>query len=576
MLKRGLLFLFVFIISLEISLAQENTCTVASPDSVAHVAQRILNIYSQIDLPRGVTPQQAAIDSVNRWQPSGDIDPNWVNFKEDLISVIPYFASFNSQYRCSEFVEDFTGDTLMQGDRIISRCNQEGKHCVYTKDGAGCVDLDRSIYRLTSDIAFSERHNPEAYNQLLEIKDLRSIETLLFFYVDAENYNGIGNAFPLFSAISETGRQGVERILNYLPDSRKPINILGLLEEFEDYEVVEPLYTFLNDNVRRPDINPWIARTLIKFNQNPIVIANYRKLISVSPDIRITELVPVLLQIPEFNSIYQELIREGHTEHEARSIIFVSDRYNQNNPGIQISDATEIIKAKRDSFKRKVILGPGVTLIQIFHNPRLDTFASSKGVTNIVNRINGAIYGDENKDELRRFIRESVGPTTLWIGSGSGDGDGVSIGNNFFHISYQELGDDLSIRSGNLEDVVVILDACYTYNMAENLRNYLRNIKGVVTFPTIISVANKDSIAGYSSIEETLFGMLGNVVGSDRIVLGGHILKVDEFSSENTGNDLAVFFSEDNNLPLEIAMNSLNPTKCGCTGDSCPIQPITS
>src|SRR3989344_133975 len=82
MYKRGLLFLLVFIIFLQSSLAQDS-CLLPSEENVPIIAERILSYYSQINL-QGITPQQAAIDSVNRWQPPENIDTNWVNFKEQI------------------------------------------------------------------------------------------------------------------------------------------------------------------------------------------------------------------------------------------------------------------------------------------------------------------------------------------------------------------------------------------------------------------------------------------------------------------------------------------------------------
>src|SRR3989344_3151242 len=83
MYKRGLLFLLVFIIFLENGFAQENSCLAATDENAQIIAERILSYYSQINL-QGITPQQAAIDSVNRWQPPENVDPNWVNFKEQI------------------------------------------------------------------------------------------------------------------------------------------------------------------------------------------------------------------------------------------------------------------------------------------------------------------------------------------------------------------------------------------------------------------------------------------------------------------------------------------------------------
>ena len=46
-----------------------------------------MQVYSQINL-QGITPQQAAIDSANRWQPPENIDPNWRDYKDEIISAV--------------------------------------------------------------------------------------------------------------------------------------------------------------------------------------------------------------------------------------------------------------------------------------------------------------------------------------------------------------------------------------------------------------------------------------------------------------------------------------------------------
>jgi len=82
MLKRGLLFLLVFIIFLENSLAQQDSCLVASEENAPIVAERILSYYSQINLPEDeIIP--AALDALEVWQPE-NVDPNWLNFKDDI------------------------------------------------------------------------------------------------------------------------------------------------------------------------------------------------------------------------------------------------------------------------------------------------------------------------------------------------------------------------------------------------------------------------------------------------------------------------------------------------------------
>ncbi|MDP3918511.1 MAG: hypothetical protein Q8Q35_01220 [Nanoarchaeota archaeon] len=112
MLKRGLLFLLVFIIFLQNSLAQE--CLVASEENVPIIARNILQTYSQLDL-HGITHQQAAIDSLDRWQPE-NVDPNWMAFKEEIKEEIIKLSGTN---------QDSTETITLTGTENIRLCNPE-------------------------------------------------------------------------------------------------------------------------------------------------------------------------------------------------------------------------------------------------------------------------------------------------------------------------------------------------------------------------------------------------------------------------------------------------------------------
>ena len=125
MLKRGILFLLVFIMFSEINLAQENTCLFPSPGNAKLVAQRIFLTYSRLDLPEGITPQQAAIDSVERWQPEGE----WAVYKEDIKSEIRNF--YSEDPRLQNVLREYMQDDwkgIIQEDipEILSLSEQTG------------------------------------------------------------------------------------------------------------------------------------------------------------------------------------------------------------------------------------------------------------------------------------------------------------------------------------------------------------------------------------------------------------------------------------------------------------------
>ena len=110
MLKRGLLFLLVFIIFLQSSLAQAvpDSCLLPSDENVPIVARNILQTYSQ--LYEGDEVLSVALDSLNRWQPE-NVDPKWKDFKEEI-------------------------------RKEMRRLNGNGVECIKNDDGYKCGKLD--------------------------------------------------------------------------------------------------------------------------------------------------------------------------------------------------------------------------------------------------------------------------------------------------------------------------------------------------------------------------------------------------------------------------------------------------
>lgn len=88
LLKRGLI-LLVFLLSLQVSFAQQDSCLVAHPTNVNEAAARIWGTYSQIPKYAGDNNAilQAALQGLENWQPE-NIDPNWVEYKLQIENEI--------------------------------------------------------------------------------------------------------------------------------------------------------------------------------------------------------------------------------------------------------------------------------------------------------------------------------------------------------------------------------------------------------------------------------------------------------------------------------------------------------
>ena len=208
---------------------------------------------------------------------------------------------------------------------------------------------------------------------------------------------------------------------------------------------------------------------------------------------------------------------------------------------------------------------------------KIKQFATERGIkkSNLVE-----LKGSGSKEDIRKAIVKSIehGATAIWANAhglpnyiclegGMAPKLGEADEDSCDGFRYDEFAEIL-LERGELGEVILIIDSCFSYNFAEKLIESLRE-KNSVTFPTIITAANKEQLTYIGAFLNSLDSL---DIKPKKPLLGKHIYKAEEFSYAY--QDSAVFFSENGvSLPLEIAMNSLNPTDCGCTGDSCPIEP---
>ena len=87
-MKKLILFL-VFLIMVNVVNAQDS-CLIVSDENVPIIAERILYTYSQLYGEEKAV--EAALYSLERWQPSGDVDSRWGEFRKEIASEIGKIA----------------------------------------------------------------------------------------------------------------------------------------------------------------------------------------------------------------------------------------------------------------------------------------------------------------------------------------------------------------------------------------------------------------------------------------------------------------------------------------------------
>jgi len=207
-----------------------------------------------------------------------------------------------------------------------------------------------------------------------------------------------------------------------------------------------------------------------------------------------------------------------HLSPESRwSVALTSERYLQRQgkePDLKnIDSSVDAILKLRNTFSEHRILDKDTTLIPITHeelvskmiwfpkeedkdNPKyyeyrfrednMKKIAEDSGVPDY--KIFSDLKGPKAKTRIRNAIESSSGKTTVWF-NGHGGPNHIGLGKKLtagsemsdkMHrpdaISYVELGDSLlerEKRTNTLADVDLMLDACYTYDYAQNTYQYL-------------------------------------------------------------------------------------------------------
>lgn len=270
------------------------------------------------------------------------------------------------------------------------------------------------------------------------------------------------------------------------------------------------------------------------------------------------------------------------------SIALTVLRYIDKNAGGIINDANinkalDKITRSRDKFANFELINKDTTLIHftheddVFSNDGIGQFAKDSNVGRIENND---LKGPESKDKVLQLIAGSKGKTTVWFNGHGGPmvlGLGMkpkeiersNIQINKWTITYQEMGNAL-IRSGNVRNITIIIDACYSYDYSVHLFNYLKNpnppLKGIDKVPVIVTETNKGSLGwGGGSFGEDSGDLKGSgslfldsIIMNHRIntPLTGSVLYDAEgaryLTTGEPGQDPAMFFLDENDKTLEI------------------------
>ncbi len=182
-------------------------------------------------------------------------------------------------------------------------------------------------------------------------------------------------------------------------------------------------------------------------------------------------------------------------------------RYNLEINDTNITQAIDLVLKKREETAPQSVFSKGRKVINLAHihtEPELDL----KQITYLEQRA-GVEHediishkGPDTKQQALKDISGSTGrltilfnvhgsPNHLWLSSGEVGSETLDNLANPLAISYKELGDAL-IQRGDAGEVIILIEACRSYNFCFNLLNYLSD-QGVTKPPIVVSSGNLDS-----------------------------------------------------------------------------------
>ena len=177
-----------------------------------------------------------------------------------------------------------------------------------------------------------------------------------------------------------------------------------------------------------------------------------------------------------------------------------------------VGRTVDFIISKRAALSGRLVFGPGVHVINIFHTEMgpdrdgVETYQRSKGVASIQ-----SFTGSKDKKAALWAISTSPGPLVIYF-------DGHGGANHFWldegkpgheysdemqrddAISYVEQAKALESRLVALDEVTILYDQCFSSNLAENLKDKLAELQAP-SQPTIDASNNYDARSYYTKGE---------------------------------------------------------------------------
>jgi len=525
--------------------------------------------------------------------------------------------------RCSDF-NDGDGEILISNNGDRKDCRKENAHCFETHIFAYCeakeLSVKESIGILTTEFYNKINPNENALTLSEESKkmidenneitkkrsnaktlfysseDIRAVEPLKSFWkgfgttsVGVKDPYGLQYEYIdalMLIGMLESEKWLITELKFYnsfekpwfdIPEAAQLVLALGWLNEPSVIDKLVSLLSLRESSLVELQRGAIFAITS-SYGNNPEITKRIDAILDY-PRLKPEQTIRLMISHnPFFMKIYSHpYIGKISSKAKKGSFSLAVYRYMDENPDSTIDKAINEISSRRDRFGERVILGNKTYLIyftheaepevgMLFSNERIEKFSIARGVTRIADRN---LKGAGAKQEVLSLIENSKdkGETTVWF---SGHGlkpsiwlDSPDSGGSQYekvYISFKEFGDSLALR-GKLNEVVVILDACFSYNFAYNVKDYLVEEKGIIELPIFITETNKGRY-GYGEVFISSLEKLN--LPNGQALLGNNIFDAEESSYEF--QDSAVIYPETGGKSFDISLNSLGH---GCDGLEC-------
>ncbi len=249
---------------------------------------------------------------------------------------------------------------------------------------------------------------------------------------------------------------------------------------------------------------------------------------------------PVGFSTIYFNEEFQQKTKDMDFANKY-SIAYTAQRYLDQR-GTWLPDdrskAIDLIIQQRARFSNHVVLDENTYYIPVTHeehwfkNGEMVQLARDSGVKQMADQnMKGAeakgkfldsVKGSKDKGKTTVHFNGHGGPNHQWLSKGQA---GVETSDQMRRpeaISYVEFGDALAER-GNLGEVTVMIDSCYSKDFTDNLYHYLHSVKGVRDMPTVITETNRGQVGWINT-----FGpALERVHQKGQPLTGADILRVE-------------------------------------------------